>query len=156
MWHVTCDTWHVTCDTWREVNILSKCWVSISYGLGVKVFWRYLNKRITYLPTELISDKGACRTAPAITGLLRSSIYTSQFNISIYCIFHNSQPNQKHNLLVLLQGGPPPVWTRWTLGLFWAYQHTGFSYVSEIRPPGMSEQFWPRKTAITLGKVCTS
>ena len=51
MWHVTCDMWHMA---WREVIILSKCQVPSSYGLGVKVSGKYLNKRITYLPTTLI------------------------------------------------------------------------------------------------------
>ena len=46
-WQVTNDMWHVTCDMWREVNILSKFQVPSSYGLGVKVFWRYLNKMMT-------------------------------------------------------------------------------------------------------------
>ena len=41
MWHVTGDMWHVTCDTWRELNILSKFQVPSSYGLGVKVSWRF-------------------------------------------------------------------------------------------------------------------
>ena len=52
MWHMIHDIWYVTCDTWREVNLLSKCQVSSSYGLGVKVLWRYLNKRNTYIMNE--------------------------------------------------------------------------------------------------------
>ena len=45
IWHVTCDTWHVTYDTWQVgvVNHLSKCELPSSYGLGVKVFWRYFH-----------------------------------------------------------------------------------------------------------------
>ena len=49
-WHVymTSDIWHVTHDTWHgthrgEVNILSKCEVLSSWGLGVKV----LSQRMT-------------------------------------------------------------------------------------------------------------
>ena len=71
MWHVKCDTWYVTRDTWhithdrwREVNPLSKFNLPSSYGLGVKVFWRYFNK---WWIADLIN---VCRTTPATPGLL--------------------------------------------------------------------------------------
>ena len=58
-WHLTCDMWHVTCDTWHitrdrlgEVNLLSKCQPSSSFGLGIKVFWRYFHKGLTDWPNE--------------------------------------------------------------------------------------------------------
>ena len=61
----------MTCDTWWAVNILSKFQLPISYGLGVKVFWRYIHKGwATYWINEWINDKGVCRTAPATPGLL--------------------------------------------------------------------------------------
>ena len=47
MWHVTCDMWHMEGGDFQ---------VSSSYGLGVKVFHRYLKKE--HLPIEKISDKG--------------------------------------------------------------------------------------------------
>ena len=34
----------MTHDTWGGVNILLKCQVPSSYGLGVAVFWRYFHK----------------------------------------------------------------------------------------------------------------
>ena len=80
-WHVTCDMWHVTrdmwlmtwdtrqvtCDTWREVNFLSKFQVPTSYGLEMKVCWRFEGKGWF---NELIYHGGVCRTAPATPGLL--------------------------------------------------------------------------------------
>ena len=49
---VTCDTLymtrdmcHVTHDWWVEGNLLSKFQLPSSYGLGVKVFWKYFLKR---------------------------------------------------------------------------------------------------------------
>ena len=44
MWHVTRDKWHVTHDRCGEVKLLSKFQLPSSYGLGVKVFWRYFHK----------------------------------------------------------------------------------------------------------------
>ena len=55
-WHVKCDTWHVTHDRWGEVNLLSKCQVPCSHGLGVKVFWRIEGKgSVTESFAELIT-----------------------------------------------------------------------------------------------------
>ena len=70
MWHVTCDMWHGTPDRWWEVNILSKFQVPSSYGLGVKIFWRYFGKRVTQFINLSINNKGVCRTAPATPGPL--------------------------------------------------------------------------------------
>ena len=88
MWHVTCDTWHVThdmwhikCDTWHltpgtwhrgEVNLLSEFQLPSSYGLGMKVCWRYFCKGWpSHLINELMSNGGVWRTAPASPGLLK-------------------------------------------------------------------------------------
>ena len=54
IWHLTYDLWHVTCETWREVTFLYKIQVSSSYGVVLKVFRRYLNKRMTYLLYQLV------------------------------------------------------------------------------------------------------
>ena len=44
MWSMTRDMWHKTRqDRWGEVNFLPKCQLPSSYGLGVKVCWRYLH-----------------------------------------------------------------------------------------------------------------
>ena len=44
-WHVTGDKWHMTVDWWQmthdtscAMNILSKCQLSSSFGLGLRVF----------------------------------------------------------------------------------------------------------------------
>ena len=71
MWHMIYDTWHVTCDTWREVNTLSKCQVPRSYGLGVKVSWRYFRKESV---TELIYKWQRClQNSPGYTGSVKYS-----------------------------------------------------------------------------------
>ena len=36
--HMRCYMRQMTCDTWWELNILAKCQVPSSKGLGVKVF----------------------------------------------------------------------------------------------------------------------
>ena len=48
-WHMAYDTCHMTgymlhrpCDTWWNVNILSKCPLPSSHGLGLTLFWRYI------------------------------------------------------------------------------------------------------------------
>ena len=67
VWQETCDKRHVTCDMWWKVNILSKCQVPSSNGLGVKVFWSYFHKLWV---TQFMSGEGVFRTAPASPGLL--------------------------------------------------------------------------------------
>ena len=44
MWHVTSNTRRVTCDMLYEVNILSQFQDPSSYGVRVKVFWRFWGK----------------------------------------------------------------------------------------------------------------
>ena len=78
MWHETRDMWHMTCDRWGEVKLLSKCQLPSSYGLGVKVFWRYFLQRITDSDYKLINHEGVCRTSPATPGLL--NIYKQDNN----------------------------------------------------------------------------
>ena len=75
-WHLTPDTWHMTRDMWHmtgggDVNFLSKFWLPSSYGLGVKVLWRYFHKgSLTDWVSYFMNDEGVCRTAPATPGLL--------------------------------------------------------------------------------------
>ena len=38
------DMWHMTLDMWGEVNLFSKFQLPSSYGLGVKMFWRYFHQ----------------------------------------------------------------------------------------------------------------
>ena len=46
MWHTTHETWYVKYETRYvgEESLLSKFQLPSSYGLGVKVFWRYFHK----------------------------------------------------------------------------------------------------------------
>ena len=60
-----------------EVNLLSKFRLPSSYGLGMKVcwrypeLWRYFHKpSVSELMNQSISNEGDCRTAPATPGLL--------------------------------------------------------------------------------------
>ena len=50
------------------MNILSKFQLPSSYGLGKTVCWRLGRKGLL---NQLISDKGASKTAPATPGLLK-------------------------------------------------------------------------------------
>ena len=83
---MTHDTWHVA---W--VNILSKLQLFSSHSLGAMMFWRLWGKGS--LPdwlTDLISDGGVCRTAPATPGLLITFWFT--FDKGKCIISHKSAP----------------------------------------------------------------
>ena len=67
--------WHVAHDRWGYVNLLWKLQLPISYGLGVKVFWRYFHKGWL---TDWVNYEGVCRTAPATSGLLKIFIHKWQ------------------------------------------------------------------------------
>ena len=68
MLRVPLDTWHLTCDMWWGVNILSKYQLPSSYGLGFTMSWRFRGKG--WVSQLIMSNKGDCRTAPALLGLL--------------------------------------------------------------------------------------
>ena len=74
MWHMTSDMghgthdmWHMTCETHGVLNIVSKCHVFSSNGLGVMMFWRLGGKGWL---SQWINYKVVCRTAKATPGLL--------------------------------------------------------------------------------------
>ena len=69
---MTCDIWNVT---GAVVNIVSIFQVPSSNGLGVMVFWRFGGKGSL---TDWINDGGVWRTAPAILGLVKMSLFASQ------------------------------------------------------------------------------
>ena len=84
IWHMTGGIYHVACDMCRKVNILSKCQVPSSYGLGVKLLWQFLEKGWLYQwNNEVINDKGVFWTTPATPGLFKT--------LQIYCLPGNSQ-----------------------------------------------------------------
>ena len=60
MWHQTYDIWNLTPDTQGVMNIVSKCLVTRSYGLGVNMFWNIFLQR-----SQIGCNGGVCRTAPA-------------------------------------------------------------------------------------------
>ena len=66
--------WHVTHDKWGEVNLLSKFELPSSYGLGVKVFWRYFHKGSL---SQLISNEGA--VCPGRSDLIHTSLISDLF-----------------------------------------------------------------------------
>ena len=71
MWHMIQDMWHMTCDTWWGMNILSKCQLPSSFGLGSRVSWSFWMKGSpTQWMNEWINDKGVYRTSPATPSLL--------------------------------------------------------------------------------------
>ena len=92
-WHVTCDMSHVTCDIWWGVNILLKCQLSCSYGLGKTVFedWEERDNWVT----QLINHEGFCWTAPATPGLSKSYAYFSPHMKKIHSGTTTKTPNQE-------------------------------------------------------------
>ena len=66
------------------MNILSKCQLSSSSGLGLTVFWIYFHKpSLTYL----INDEAVCRTAPATPDLLKKGYLITPRNLG-HCYLH--------------------------------------------------------------------
>ena len=83
-WHVTTDTWHLTCDKWHVTSDTQggeyclKISGPSSYGLRVKVFWRYFHKGwVSESIYKLLSDNGVCRRAPATPGMLGQEMLSS-------------------------------------------------------------------------------
>ena len=74
MWHVTYETWHMTGEG-GEVNLLSKCKLPSSYGLGVQVCWRYFyNGSLTDLINQLISKVAKLPATPGLLTIWGSSV----------------------------------------------------------------------------------
>ena len=74
-WHVTPDAWHLKLDTWQLIHDTWHMNVTPGCNDVLKV-WR---KRVTDWLTEWInewrSNKGDCRTARAIPGLLNKNMF---------------------------------------------------------------------------------
>ena len=68
MWQVTYDMWHLTHDTWQVVNIVQKCQVPSSNGLGFMLFDDFGEKNRSL--NQSVDHKDFCRTALATLGLL--------------------------------------------------------------------------------------
>ena len=66
--NLTPDTGHLTCDTWWGVNIISKCQLSSSQGLGAMMFLRFGGK-------DHLINRIVCRTAPDAQSLLKLSCH---------------------------------------------------------------------------------
>ena len=53
--HFRCDTWRATCGMWGGgLNILWKCLLPSSFGLGLKASWRFGGK--AYITSGLLND----------------------------------------------------------------------------------------------------
>ena len=58
----TGEMWHMTHSRWGKVNLVSQFQLPSSYGLGVKVFWRYFHKGwVTEWINKWMNDEGVCR-----------------------------------------------------------------------------------------------
>ena len=67
MWHVTCDMWHMTCDM-RHVT--HDTWHDMLWFMIYDIL-KNGRKKLADWMTELINDKGVCRTVPTTQGLLK-------------------------------------------------------------------------------------
>ena len=76
-WDIKRDMWHMTHDRWGEVNFPLTFHLPSSYGLGVKVFWRFWGNGSV---NQLINHKGDSRSAPATPGLLITSWKRKKIN----------------------------------------------------------------------------
>ena len=95
--HVTPDTWHMSFTMWWELNILSKFKLPSSFDLGVMMFWRLGGKGwLTDWLSQLMSNGGVCRTAPATPGLLKiimkKNCQNFEEKLNLYFFWSNEMP----------------------------------------------------------------
>ena len=79
MWHMTCDMVNVTYDTWCMTGGVG------SYGLVMKVFWRYFHKGSV---TKWMNYKGVCRTTPCYTGSVKYKFLILGHFECPFCKYH--------------------------------------------------------------------
>ena len=81
MWHVTSDIWHATHDLW-QVGLGGRWSFSHNFSsLALTVFeWRCFEGSVT----DLINNKGVCRTAPATPGLLKITCQRQVNHVGAY------------------------------------------------------------------------
>ena len=56
MWLITRDMWHMTHDKYGRINILSKFQLPSSSGLGMRVFRRYFDYRMSQSMNEWVTE----------------------------------------------------------------------------------------------------
>ena len=104
-WHIICYTWHMTCVTWHvtgggRITLLSKFLLPSSYGLGVKVFWRYflIGSLTEWLHYQLEGDKGVLEQ-PRLKHMCLWTVCFTQVHWQLYSIFrHQSGPSYNLSL----------------------------------------------------------
>ena len=73
-WHVTCDTWHVTRGIWHVTCLggwtFSQNFSSLALTVCDLCHYEDLEEKDDWV-TDLMNDRGVCRTAPATPGLLK-------------------------------------------------------------------------------------
>ena len=97
MRHVTLQLTH---GTWLVVNIVSKCQVPSSNGLGFMLLWIFGRKGLVNLS---ISYKGVCRTARATPGLLKKIELHREIKRNV-C--NKVEPIGKMSICLYLVSGP--------------------------------------------------
>ena len=97
LWLVTRDTWHVTFDTWQvwagepsvKMSAPQLLWLG---NEGLLKIYRVM-KIFSQTITQLISDRGDCRTTPATQGLVNKMLtqwtkYQNKNKWQFWHIFH--------------------------------------------------------------------
>ena len=100
MLHVTLDMCYMTRDRWGELTLLSKFLLLSSYGLGVKVFWKYFHKGslTEWLPYQLEGDKGVLEQ-PRLKHMCLWTVCFTQVHWQLYSIIrHQSGPSYNFSL----------------------------------------------------------
>ena len=96
--------WPLTHDTQRMVSIVSNSQVPSSNGLGEMMYQRLWGKGWI---TELVNDKGVCRTAPATLGLLNTYIWAKLFSTNLVPFFLvykvHTREKQKRRISISVQ-----------------------------------------------------
>ena len=104
------------------MNILSKFHLPSSSGLGLTVFGIYFHKPSD---TDLMNDRGFCRTAPATRGLLFNSVINLDLKswfVDVYSEHCKSQTRRARELKFGENVHPTPVMC-----------HVGHPYVQNIQ-----------------------
>ena len=120
---MTGDRWHLTHDTWCGLNILSKCQLSSSNGLGFLMFWRSGGKEsLNQSISEGINVISVCKTV--YTGsvqnysgryILSWIIWMNMILIILYILSYEDNQSPGINSYVHFKTCKSKDWHCWTL-----------------------------------------
>ena len=101
MWPVTCDMWHLTCYMWHmeggehSLKILGP----LLMRFGSEDVFTIFSQIMTQSMNEWMNNRGVCRTAPALPGLVNILVGRTAFlrQVQDYIFFYFEAPSMKNH-----------------------------------------------------------